>query len=720
MNERELREEFFRYLFGEKKGWLCIGTESSVEGDYKQRFFQWPLESSQLLTHINKEKSKKNVWFCVNLLNRKSRRKEDKPWIPGNLLWADLDDCHPDIIKPRPQLVIESSPGRYQAIWRIDEDLDPQIAEDYSRRIYGEYEANGVDSGWALGKLLRVPFTHNLKYADKPDVKLLRAIDELLPTKYFDAMSYKPTASDDAVEDATIPELGDPNTIIAKHFKKLSERGFHQVWAYQPTREDDWSRLLWRLIMICFEAELTKDEVFTIAYFSSVNKYERDSKPARYLWRDVSKAGLQFTEFEVFSNGVPFSMPELIPGDKYKVGSSLVEQYIKWGEEATDATPVYHELSVFILLSCLLAGNLKLDTNFGTIRPNLWGMILGDSTLTRKSTAMRMAVDIVDFVDTDILLATDGSAEGILTGLAGRPSRTSMFFRDEVVGFFDSVRRKDYLAGIPQLFTQLYDTNPVRRMLRKELIAVDNPIFIFFGGGIRDQFFVSVDEALVYSGFLPRFLVVSGVTDRSKLRPLGPPTVELTEKKQNIYQKMHELYHTYMIEGDVEILGAQALMPVDTVAQMTPEAYELYGEINHRFVEAAYDSPNEGLALPTFERLSMSLLKMALLAAATRQKPDDFQIEVSDVDIRRASKYVQQWGHHSIDVIQNIGQTATMRTIDRAHRYIKNHTETTRSDMMRAMNLSKRQMQEIEETLEARGHISVVTRGSGRIYTAKD
>lgn len=717
MGELELREQFFTYLFGDKKGWLCIATESSVKGDFRQKFFQWPLEASQLLTHINKEKSKKNIWFCVNLLSRKERVKQ--ACLAGNLLWADLDDCQPDIIDPKPQLVIESSPERYQAIWKIDDDLDPQIAEDYSRRIYSQYRDSGVDSGWALTKLLRVPFTSNLKYDDKPPVKLLRAIDAVLPAALFDAMSYA-SSNGDIEEDADIPEIEDADQIIARNFRKLQEHGFANLWAYEPTADDDWSKLLWRLLMVCLESGLDKNETFSVAYHSSVNKYARDNKPVRYLWRDVSKAALQLSKFEVLATTKPFEMPELIPGDKYKLGSTIVEKYIAWGEEATDASPVYHELSSFIVLSSLLAGNLKLETSFGTIRPNLWGMILGDSTLTRKSTAMRMAIDIIDFVDADILLATDGSAEGILTGLAGRPGKPSMFFRDEVVGFFDSIRKKDYLAGIPQLFTQLYDTNPVRRMLRKELIAVDNPIFIFFGGGIRDQFFVACDESFVYSGFLPRFIIVSGTTDRTRLRRLGPPTPELTEKKQQIYSKFHELYHTYAQVAEVELLGQQATMPVDTIAHMTPEAFDLYGDINERLQEAADNAPDKAKADPTFERMGMSMLKMALLVAASRQEPEDFKIEVTEVDIRRAAKYTQQWGQHSLDVLMNLGQTVAMRTVDRAYQWIKIHPGSTRSNLMRAMNLTKRQMVEIEETLEARGHIRVLPMGRGRRYELED
>jgi len=624
-------------------------------------------------------------------------------------------------VEPKPQVVIESSPGRYQALWRVDEDIDPKIAEDYSRRIYSQYRDNGVDSGWALTKLLRVPFTQNFKpeyNKSKPKVKLIRALEETLGVDVFDQLSFTRASDEDKLEDAAVPKVADDaDAIIARHFGRLSERGFPHVWGIDAVKGERSSKL-WNLICICLEAGLTEEETYTVAYHSTVNKYRIDNRPDRYLWREVKKAALQLKNFTVLGNAVPFEMPELIPGDNYKLGSSLIERYIRWGTKVTDAVPRYHELTVFIVLSSLLAGNIKLETSFGTVRPNLWGLIFGESTLCRKTTAMRLGIDILEFVDTDVLLGTDGSAEGIIKELSSRPGRTSMFYRDEVVGLMNSMRDKKYQAGMPQLFTQLYDGTPVKRVLAKESVYAQSPVFIFFGGGITDQFYTAVGEDFVHSGFLPRFLVVAGVTDKSRLRRLGPPTQENQDEKQHIYAKMHELYHRYMIEEDVQIAGLPAMEPAETVAFMNKEAYDLYGDINDRFTEGAEKAPNPSLAIPTFERLSMSLLKMAILAAATRQEPDELRIEVTELDIRRACKYVQEWGWDTIDVITHVGQTIAMKTIDRCHRYIQTHSGTTRSTMMRALNLNKRQIIEIEETLEARGHIRVLPQGRGKIYEA--
>ena len=85
--------------------------------------------------------------------------------IPQNLVWADLDTCRPEQLEHPPQCVIESSPHRFQAIWKLDRKIDPLIAEDYSKRLAYYYADMGVDkSGHDITQLLRVPDTHNFKY----------------------------------------------------------------------------------------------------------------------------------------------------------------------------------------------------------------------------------------------------------------------------------------------------------------------------------------------------------------------------------------------------------------------------------------------------------------------------------------------------------------------------------------------------------------------------
>src|SRR6185295_16082845 len=152
-----------------------------------------------------------------------------------------------------------------------------------------------------------------------------------------------------------------------------------------------------------------------------------------------------------------------------------------------DAAWQYHQAGAFVALSSLLAGSVRLPTSFGTVIPNLWFMILADTTLTRKSTAMDLVMDLLLEIDTDCVLATDGSIEGLMTSLSMRPGRASIFLRDEFSGLLDAMVRKDYYAGMAETFTKLYDGKFQKRILRKDIIEVKDPVLIFFAGGIKNK-----------------------------------------------------------------------------------------------------------------------------------------------------------------------------------------------------------------------------------------
>lgn len=718
-DESSLRANFFQLIWKDRSGYVCIASDLTIKGDFKQRFFQWPVEEGEMLTYIESLLARnRNIWFGVNLLKHKKRNKENV--LPTNLIWSDLDACHPDKVDPHPQVAIESSPSHYQAIWLLDETLDVEIAEDYSRKLAYRYAEDGADTGcWNADRLLRVPYTHNVKelYPERPKVMLLRAIDTLVPTHIFDALSNIAITQSDVELDDSIPDEGDASKVIVKYLARLARTDFNNLWDFEATAEDDWSKLIWRLLLSCFEAGMSKEEVYTVGSASSVNKYKRDNRPVRYMWKDVLKAHRQFTSMTAIANAAVFEMPELIPGDDYKFkDKSFIDEYVAWGKQATDAPAQYHELGAFILLSSILAGNLQLSTSWGAIKPNLWGLILGESSVTRKSTAKNMVQDIIDFVDRDILLATDGSSEGILAAISGRPGRSSMFIRDEVVGLVNEMANKQYLAGIPQMFTQLYDGQFIARKLRKETITVTDPVFLFFGCGIKDQFCVAANEDFVSSGFLPRFLIVSGETELSQLRRLGPPTEVIADKKDEIYEAAQKLYKEYVVSHEVQIINQKVMQPQIIEASLTEDAWELNGDIAHRMTESAYSSMNPNMALPTFERLSGSMLKMSMLVAASRQLPEDGKISVEVDDLRCAAKYIQEWGPYSIDVVLNLGQTANMRALEKVRKFVNGNPGVARSTVMQSMSLSKRQIIEIEETLEARGEMRIEASGRGKIY----
>ena len=720
--QTSLQLQFFDYLFGTNEGYVCIATtpDTNDKSKWRQSFYNWPAQRNEMSSFIAGA-ARKNVYFCVNLLDAPERKKDNA--LDTNLVWGDFDLCNPNEVDPPPQVIIESSPDRFAALWVLNETIPAKVAEDYSKRMAYRYKLDGADkTGWDLGQMLRVPFTNNFKYGSAPEVKLLRANDDTLDPSIFEAIEVQAIVDEMGSEADNMPDfsnLPSPENVIYEYRHKLSETYFKELFAVEPEPGDDWSKILWRLINILIETGMSREDAFVVAAASKCNKYDRDKRPIRYLWREVLKAWNAKQAFSVIAGDLDnrLEFPTLVTeAECENLPQTFLDDYVEWGSEATDATPEYHELSGAILLSAVLADGLHLKTSFGKIVPNLWGLILGESTLTRKTTAMRMAMDFVTELDPECLLATSGSVEGVLSGLADRPKKASMFFRDEVAGFFSEIQKKDYLSGMAEALAHLYDCPAIdHRRLRKETITIVSPVFIFFGGGIRDRVYETVHEDLFYSGFLPRFLIVSGEADMDRVRPMGPPPTDTKHaiRREDLRIRLADLKELYTNTVMVKIGSQSTDMQRDIEAKLTPEAWERIAKIETTLTLVANESANPLIALPTFVRLSTSLLKLAMLICATRQEPVNYEITVTEQDIIHSAKYIQRWGVHTAHMLGNTGKTFTERTIDKVLKCVRENPGITKSDVMRRHHFTSQDANMMFNTLVDRGLITMTKEGRG-------
>jgi RepB DNA-primase from phage plasmid len=172
---RERQGIFFASVFGPQEGYLCLAKIHGKTGNYTEKFFQYPDNLDDALDWADKYLPTCNLYFCAQLLEKPQRRKEHINKVAQ--VWADLDPCHPDKLLVPPSIAWESSPKRYQAIWRLEPPpIDGQEAEELSHRIALAHKDDGVDqSGWDLTQLLRIPGTRNFKYEPHPTVAILDA-----------------------------------------------------------------------------------------------------------------------------------------------------------------------------------------------------------------------------------------------------------------------------------------------------------------------------------------------------------------------------------------------------------------------------------------------------------------------------------------------------------------------------------------------------------------
>jgi len=471
---------------------------------------------------------------------------------------------------------------------------------------------------------------------------------------------------------------------------------------YNQEPHEDWSKALWRLEMLLLEAGMSREECFVVTHASKCNKFERDHRPITYLWKDICRAYARFQA----SKPVPTELDPLLTESEQtrlrEMSPTFVDRYVAWAKSRGDAAWQYHQVGAICILSSLLSGVVKLPTSFGVIVPNLWFMILADTTLTRKSTAMDMTMELLLDVEPDAVLATDGSLEGLLQSLSARPSRPGVFWRDEFSGLLEMIRKKDYYAGMIESLTKLYDGKYQKRVLRKEVIEIRDPVLIVFCGGIRTRILNIVDQEYVISGFFPRFIFVEAQSDISQYRPIGPMT-EIQDNKRAVLleelQSLRDKFNSDMIihVGDQEVSTKRVWE-----ATLTPEAWDRYNQFERSMVRLGLQSISPEIYMPTLDRLSKSGLKVAVLLAAAESTNGEV---VVDLDIMlRSIAYVEQWREFSLDVVTNAGKSMSEKQLEAIAKYIHNHADgVPRSRLMQNFHLNARETELLLQTLDQRG-----------------
>lgn len=727
--ETEITQSFFDSLFEHDQGFLCLATTRppARRDTFHEEWFRWPDQREEVVEFVERVRDTHNVYFCVNIMSVPRRKKENA--IPQNIVWADLDACRPDQVDVPPQIVIESSPYRYQAIWRLDRKIDPYIAESYAKRIAYRHADLGVDkSGHDITQLLRVPGTYNWKYAtdDAPSVKLIVNSSSEISTDIFDKIPDADSVTD--LPDVSVPvleSLPSVESVVYRYTQSFQDLGvahtFSRYYAQEPP--SDWSGHLWRLLLICFEVGMSAEEVFVIAKNAKCNKYERDGRPDSHLWREVLKAELERKTVEILLQDHRYlAMPALLSlKEETNLKETIIDDYLAWATDATDAVPEFHEITCAMVLSAMMATNLRLPLSLDKpLVPNLWALVVGESTTTRKTTAMDMGMRFIDDIAHDMIVASHASMEGLMSTLALRPRMVSIFYRDEVTGFFSEIRKKDYLADMDVTMTKLYDVpSNLTRVLKKDKYTVSEPIFIFFGGGVPDKLYSLIDENDFMSGFIPRFLVMRGYGDTSRLRPVGPPVLKRTEKREKLratFSAYHEMYT--MAEMVTKTHDGQMMsLPPDINVVFTDEMWTRCAEMEGLLMQSAEESPESSKALPMFSRMYFSLLKLTCLLTAARQEPDDhWQVHAEMRDLLSAAYYIQRWGRHAVDLVRNSGVSADETKLMAIYRTVEKHPGIMRSSVMQRHRLDKRAADLIEDTLVQRLMIQIQKRGTTKAY----
>lgn len=156
-----------------------------------------------------------DLYFCPNGFRGALRKSQLA--LDTCLAWNDIDESDPRAFDLRPNILWETSSGRYQGIWFWNEIVPPHTAEQISK---GLLRFGGDKGGWSITKYLRVPGTINHKPERKRDpVRLLRFNPRPQPVPNF------PISPGNDLTDATgelDPSRFESANVIKRYRRKVS------------------------------------------------------------------------------------------------------------------------------------------------------------------------------------------------------------------------------------------------------------------------------------------------------------------------------------------------------------------------------------------------------------------------------------------------------------------------------------------------------------------
>jgi len=222
--------------------------------------------------------------------------------------------------------------------------------------------------------------------------------------------------------------------------------------------------------------------------------------------------------------------------------NSFLQAYKNYARNLTDAPKIFHDLIGLNLLS-LAVGRTPIEVTPDIIFPNVWILLVGYSGISRKSTCLNLARNVLP--SGSYLLPNEFTKEALVEELSINPQGICLW--DECGSLLKQfkINRGHYMTGLDDLLCLLYDFKGIyKRKLVKGTFQLENVCFNMVWATTISKF-ANVELDQISSGFLARFLIVFGEKDYAMpRRSLEPEDEERMEVAKQRLQKVWNVFHS--------------------------------------------------------------------------------------------------------------------------------------------------------------------------------
>lgn len=753
-------KEFFQAVLPTGDGWTPVILKGPMGGLTNFRWFQLPGELDKMTAYVQQH-ADLDVYYSPFLYTQPPARNNTRHAAKANVtraacVWADGDDCPLDKLRVQPTIIVRTSKNHWQGYWVFTdrEDYDNETLEALSRGLYEAHADDGMDRGWPLSKKLRVPFTANLKRTEAWDITL-DVNDEPLTAAEF-AAEYAPVERQDTVEEdmpTDIPSMFDVLGTVNRSF--ITDLATDDMF----TDEEDRSSKMYHLQCALWEEGCSVVEAFAVVRETAFNKFALDGRGDAYLWKQINRDRSRWeqehngpTEGELESStrlGSSYLMSEarelewqelsFLHQGEIEPDGTFVDQFALWAATKSAMAPKqFHYAGALAILSSMFAKYAYLPINVQKMPLNLYFLVLGRTTQSRKSTSLRLAESYMRDVAVGIgkgldafIAPEDSTGEALAAYLRTKHGESGIFAIDEVQDFFMHASQKgSYMTSMMPFLTKSYD-GYIPALARKDkggkvAYQAQVPYYLtFYGTGILDQAAKHLTSARVESGFTPRCLVT--VDDRDhyitssqdvKLVPVNASTGEVEDKMRtyiltNLAKAVRAFDTAYTARRARTLEGEEARIPV----MFDPGVFERWITFSEEAkVLADQHGLNSRELFPGTERLTFSVLRIAALLAMYQGPGKDGAMRVSMRHMLKAIALAPIWMASNEVFIHHVKNSNFSQKVDSLINYVakSNNSIVSIPKLMLKFQSNISGMRELKEIIsyaQARGVIQEVIKG---------
>jgi len=181
---------------------------------------------------------------------------------------------------------------------------------------------------------------------------------------------------------------------------------------------------------------------------------------------------------------------------------TYLRKYLEYAASQTDAPWLYHVGAGLAALATVAPPTVRVWHHGHWLYGNLWIMLVGKSGRDRKTTAVRIATDLVSSVNPDLLGTPPGSSQGLQESLIEKPYQ--MIPMEELGDHLAQTRNRG-MEDIRTTMNIAYDGGPIGRTLAAGTKKSDSVRLTVLGGTTPAYLESYTDETARTGGYLNRY-----------------------------------------------------------------------------------------------------------------------------------------------------------------------------------------------------------------------